>query len=126
MECYNRLKRHCPVIHDTHKVHCQQVGLCLAFGGTCKSVIKQSLQQLPEASHLVATVALSNVTLLSKSKATRSSGWDGKRDTEAIPCPCRDGLQSYPEAVSELGEVVGVDDAVEVGVEGRVIVRTAE
>jgi len=46
-------------IHDTLKVHCQQGGLCLVLGvpGTGKSVIKQSLQRLPEASHLVATVA---------------------------------------------------------------------
>jgi MSHA biogenesis protein MshM len=46
-------------ILDTLKVHCQQGGLCLVLGvpGTGKSVIKQSLQRLPENSHLVATVA---------------------------------------------------------------------
>jgi MSHA biogenesis protein MshM len=46
-------------IHDTLKVHCQQGGLCLVLGvpGSGKSVIKQSLQQLPEKQHLVATVA---------------------------------------------------------------------
>lgn len=46
-------------IHDTLKVHCQQGGLCLLLGvpGTGKSVIKQSLQRLPEKQHLVATVA---------------------------------------------------------------------
>ena len=46
-------------IHDTLKVHCQQGGLCLVLGvpGTGKSVIKQSLQRLPENQHLVATVA---------------------------------------------------------------------
>ena len=45
-------------IHDTLKVHCQQGGLCLVLGvpGTGKSVIKQSLQRLPENHHLVATV----------------------------------------------------------------------
>ena len=45
-------------IHDTLKVHCQQGGLCLVLGvpGTGKSVIKQSLQRLPENQHLVATV----------------------------------------------------------------------
>ena len=45
-------------IHDILKVHCQQGGLCLVLGvpGTGKSVIKQSLQQLPENQHLVATV----------------------------------------------------------------------
>jgi MSHA biogenesis protein MshM len=45
-------------IHDILKVHCQQGGLCLLLGipGTGKSVIKQSLQQLPENQHLVATV----------------------------------------------------------------------
>ncbi len=45
-------------IHDTLKVHCQQGGLCLVLGipGTGKSVIKQSLQQLPETAHLVACV----------------------------------------------------------------------
>jgi MSHA biogenesis protein MshM len=45
-------------IHDTLKVHCQQGGLCLVLGvpGSGKSVIKQSLQRLPEASHLVASV----------------------------------------------------------------------
>jgi len=46
-------------IHDTLRVHCQQGGLCLVLGlpGTGKSVIKQSLQRLPEKQHLVATVA---------------------------------------------------------------------
>jgi len=46
-------------IHDTLKVHCQQGGLCLVLGvpGTGKSVIKQSLQRLPENQYLVATVA---------------------------------------------------------------------
>ncbi len=46
-------------IHDTLKVHCQQGGLCLVLGvpGTGKSVIKQSLQRLPEKQYLVATVA---------------------------------------------------------------------
>jgi MSHA biogenesis protein MshM len=45
-------------IHDTLKVHCQQGGLCLVLGlpGTGKSVIKQSLQRLPENQHLVASV----------------------------------------------------------------------
>ena len=46
-------------IHDTLKVHCQQGGFCLVLGnpGTGKSVIKESLRQLPESQHLVATVA---------------------------------------------------------------------
>jgi MSHA biogenesis protein MshM len=46
-------------IHDTLKVHCQQGGLCLVLGlpGTGKSVIKQSLQRLPDHQHLVASVA---------------------------------------------------------------------
>ena len=46
-------------IHDILKVYCQQGGLCLVLGvpGTGKSVIKQSLQRLPENQHLVATVA---------------------------------------------------------------------
>jgi MSHA biogenesis protein MshM len=46
-------------IYDTLKVHCQQGGLCLVLGnpGTGKSVIKESLKQLPENQHLVATVA---------------------------------------------------------------------
>ncbi len=46
-------------IHDTLKVHCQQGGLCLVLGvpGTGKSVIKQSLQRLPEKQYLVASVA---------------------------------------------------------------------
>jgi type II secretory pathway predicted ATPase ExeA len=45
-------------IHDTLRVHCQQGGLCLVLGvpGTGKSVIKQSLQRLPENQHLVASV----------------------------------------------------------------------
>jgi MSHA biogenesis protein MshM len=45
-------------IHDILKVHCQQGGLCLVLGipGTGKSVIKQSLQRLPEKEHVVATV----------------------------------------------------------------------
>lgn len=46
-------------ILDTLKVHCQQGGLCLVLGipGTGKSVIKMSLQRLPENQYLVATVA---------------------------------------------------------------------
>ena len=46
-------------IHDTLKVHCQQGGLCLVLGvpGTGKTVIKKSLQRLPENQHLVASVA---------------------------------------------------------------------
>jgi MSHA biogenesis protein MshM len=46
-------------IHDILKVHCQQGGLCLVLGnpGTGKTVIKESLKQLPENQHLVATVA---------------------------------------------------------------------
>lgn len=46
-------------IHETLKVHCQQGGLCLVLGvpGTGKTVIKQSLERLPENQHLVATVA---------------------------------------------------------------------
>src|SRR5271163_1440673 len=45
-------------IHDTLKVHCQQGGLCLVLGqpGTGKSVIKRSLQGLPEKQYTVATV----------------------------------------------------------------------
>ena len=40
------------------KVHCQQGGLCLVLGvpGTGKSVIKMSLERLPENQHMVATV----------------------------------------------------------------------
>ena len=46
-------------IHDTLKVHCQQGGLCLVLGspGTGKTVIKQSLQLLPENQYLIASVA---------------------------------------------------------------------
>jgi MSHA biogenesis protein MshM len=46
-------------IHETLKVHCQQGGLCLVLGvpGSGKSVIKQSLQRLPENQYLVACVA---------------------------------------------------------------------
>jgi MSHA biogenesis protein MshM len=46
-------------IHDTLKVHCQQGGLCLVLGvpGSGKSIIKQSLQRLPENQYLVASVA---------------------------------------------------------------------
>jgi MSHA biogenesis protein MshM len=45
-------------IHDILKVHCQQGGLCLVLGvpGAGKSVVKLSLQRLPENQHLVATV----------------------------------------------------------------------
>ena len=45
-------------IFDILKVHCQQGGLCLVLGvpGTGKSVIKHSLQRLPEAQYLVAAV----------------------------------------------------------------------
>ena len=46
-------------IFDILKVHCQQGGLCLVLGvpGIGKSVIKQSLQRLPDKHHLVASVA---------------------------------------------------------------------
>jgi len=46
-------------IHDTLRVHSQQGGLCLVVGrpGTGKSVIKESLKQLPDKEYLVATVA---------------------------------------------------------------------
>ena len=46
-------------IYETLKVHCQQGGLCLVLGnpGTGKTVIKESLRQLPENQHLVATIA---------------------------------------------------------------------
>lgn len=54
-----QLLRHQQEIYDTLQVHCQQGGLCLVVGrpGTGKSVIKESLKQLPEKEHLVATVA---------------------------------------------------------------------
>jgi MSHA biogenesis protein MshM len=54
-----QLLPHQQEIHDTLKVHCQQGGLCLVVGrpGTGKSVIKESLKQLPDKEHLVATVA---------------------------------------------------------------------
>jgi type II secretory pathway predicted ATPase ExeA len=53
------LLRHQQDIHDTLKVHCQQGGLCLVVGspGTGKTVIKESLQRLPEKQHLVAAVS---------------------------------------------------------------------
>ena len=46
-------------IHDTLRVHSQQGGLCLVVGhpGTGKSVIKESLRQLPEKDYLIATIA---------------------------------------------------------------------
>jgi type II secretory pathway predicted ATPase ExeA len=54
-----QLLPHQQEIYDTLRVHSQQGGLCLLLGvpGTGKSVIKQSLQRLPENQHLVATVA---------------------------------------------------------------------
>lgn len=54
-----QLLSHQQEIYDTLTVHCQQGGLCLVLGspGTGKSVIKQSLQKLPENQYLVATVA---------------------------------------------------------------------
>lgn len=53
------LLQHQQEIYDTLQVHCQQGGLCLVVGrpGTGKSVIKESLKQLPEKEHLVATVS---------------------------------------------------------------------
>jgi len=53
-----QLLPHQQEIYDILKVHCQQGGLCLVLGvpGAGKSVIKQSLQRLPENQHLVATV----------------------------------------------------------------------
>ena len=58
-------------IHDTLKIHCQQGGLCLVLGvpGTGKSVIKQSLQRLPENQHLVATVSRTTPQTRSASSA---------------------------------------------------------
>ena len=54
-----QLLPHQQEIHDTLRVHCQQGGLCLVVGrpGTGKSVIKESLKQLPDKEHLVATIA---------------------------------------------------------------------
>ena len=54
-----KLLPHQQEIYDTLRVHSQQGGLCLLLGvpGTGKSVIKQSLQRLPDNQHLVATVA---------------------------------------------------------------------
>ncbi len=54
-----QLLPHQQEIHDTLRVHCQQGGLCLVVGrpGTGKSVIKDSLQRLPEKAHLVASVS---------------------------------------------------------------------
>jgi type II secretory pathway predicted ATPase ExeA len=45
-------------IHETLKVHSQQGGLCLVLGvpGTGKTVIKRSLERLPEKQHLVACI----------------------------------------------------------------------
>ena len=53
------LLQHQQEIHDTLRVHCQQGGLCLIVGrpGTGKSVIKESLQTLPEKEYLVASIA---------------------------------------------------------------------
>ena len=53
------LLSHQQEIHDTLRVHSQQGGLCLVVGrpGTGKSVIKESLRQLPDKDYLVATVA---------------------------------------------------------------------
>ena len=57
-------------IHDTLKVHCQQGGLCLVLGvpGSGKSVIKRSLQRLPDKQHLIAVVGrtLHTYTALSR------------------------------------------------------------
>ena len=74
-------------IHDTLKVHCQQGGLCLVLGvpGTGKTVIKQSLQRLPENQHLVATVArtlhtyTNTVKILCEGEFIRSTvrSWSG-------------------------------------------------
>jgi len=54
-----QLLPHQQEIHDTLRVHSQQGGLCLVVGrpGTGKSVIKESLRQLPEKDYLVAPVA---------------------------------------------------------------------
>ncbi len=54
-----QLLSHQQEIHDTLRVHSQQGGLCLVVGrpGTGKSVIKESLRQLPEKDYLVACVA---------------------------------------------------------------------
>lgn len=72
-----QLLPHQQEIHDTLKVHCQQGGLCLVLGlpGTGKSVLKQSLQRLPENQYLVATVAppCTPTPTPSKSSATPSA-----------------------------------------------------
>ena len=46
-------------IYDTLRVHCQQGGLCLIVGnpGTGKTVLKESIEQMPDKRQLVATVA---------------------------------------------------------------------
>ena len=71
-------------IHDTLKVHCQQGGLCLVLGlpGTGKTVIKQSLQRLPENQHLVATVAR---TLHTYTNTVKSSATPSASTSKALP-----------------------------------------
>ena len=58
------LLSHQQEIHDTLRVHSQQGGLCLVVGrpGTGKSVIKESLRQLPDKDYLVVT-GLASVVL---------------------------------------------------------------
>jgi ABC-type cobalamin/Fe3+-siderophores transport system ATPase subunit len=84
-------------IHDTLKVHCQQGGLCLLLGvpGTGKSVIKQSLQRLPENQHLVATVAR---TLHTYTNTVKSSATPSASTSKAPPSNANAASSSKPSA----------------------------
>jgi Type II secretory pathway, component ExeA (predicted ATPase) len=84
-------------IHDTLKVHCQQGGLCLILGvpGTGKSVIKQSLQRLPESQYLVATVARTLHTYTNTVKILCEPSGSSSR---ATPSSANAGSSNKPSA----------------------------
>jgi type II secretory pathway predicted ATPase ExeA len=81
-------------IHDTLKVHCQQGGLCLVLGvpGTGKSVLKQSLQRLPDNQYVVASVELCTPT----PTPSRSSATPSASSSRATPSNANDDSSSMP------------------------------
>lgn len=99
-------------IYDTLKVHCQQGGLCLVLGnpGTGKSVIKESLKQLPENQHLVATVARTLHTYTNTVKILCEAF---KIDFESSAFKCERKLIEQAFNLNQLGKmlITIIDDA---------------
>src|SRR5271155_4538589 len=99
-------------IYDTLKVHCQQGGLCLVLGapGTGKSVIKQSLQRLPEKQYVVARGARTPRTYANPVKILCDSF---KVEFESSAFACERGLIEQAFSLNHAGKCLTtiLDDA---------------